>query len=314
MNITHKIKRIKQFTVNFLANCYEAPVIVLLYHRVGEIENDNQQLFVSPENFEKQIKFLNDNFQILRFEDDWHQVKKPSFVITFDDGYNDNLYHALPILKKYSTPVTFFICSGNVLNGNEFWWDQLEYILLNTKVDFDKLNLPIALSDSSAQAVIQTQLYFKMLSVKDREEFIKRLTLQANLKLEKREQYQPLTIDELKELDAEPLVTIGSHTVNHPQLSALSRGEQEYEINTGKMQLETILGYSVNTFSYPFGNVDDFSNVTMEICKQANIDKVAANFPGQSHSWTDPFKIPRHLVRNWNISEFKKQLFRFKYL
>ena len=36
--------------------------------------------------------------------------------------------------------------------------------------------------------------------------------------------------------------------------------------------------------------------------------KAAANFPGQAHSWTDPYQIPRHLVRNWPLATFVTKL------
>jgi len=307
--LLHKIKRFRQFAVNIMANWWEAPVIVLLYHRVCEMQDDCQQLAVSPDNFNKQIEFLSQNYPVLRFEDDWSQTKQTSFVITFDDGYSDNLYNALPILKKHSVPATFFVASENIQSGSEFWWNQLEQIILNTKIDLDKLDLPF-----KEQGIIRMQLALKGYSAQKRDEFIKQLAKQAKIELKTRAEYRPLTVEELKQMDANELVTIGSHTVNHPQLAALSQEEQKYEINTGKTQLETILGHPVETFSYPFGNVDDFSNITMNICGQANINKTAANFPGQAHSWTDPRQIPRSLVRNWNLDEFKKQLFRFKHL
>jgi peptidoglycan/xylan/chitin deacetylase (PgdA/CDA1 family) len=312
--LLHKIKRVKQFAARFAANCLEAPVIVLLYHRVCEMKNDCQQLAVSPENFDAQIKFLSQNYPVLRFENDWGKVKQTSFVITFDDGYCDNLYNALPVLNKYSVPATFFIASGNIQKGCEFWWDQLEQIILNTKIELDKLGLPIRLTDSKEQAAVQTQLAVKGLPVQERKEFIRQLAQRAEVDLKTRAEYRPLTVDELKQFDANELVTIGSHTVHHPQLSTLPQTEQEHEISTGKKELEEILGHPVNTFSYPFGNTDDFSSLSMDICQENGISKAAANFPGQAHSWTKQLQIPRSLVRNWNIDEFKKQFFRFKYL
>lgn len=313
MNLLNQIKRFKQFTLNVLGNCLESPVIVLLYHRVCEIKDDYQKLAVSPENFAKQIEFLSRNYPVLRFEDDWNKVKKTSFVITFDDGYGDNLYCALPILRKYRIPAAFFITSGNIRPGEEFWWDKLEQILLNTKVALDKLDIPIS-SGALADIVVKTQLSLKNLSPAARRKFIRKLAEKAYVKITTREDCRPLNTDELRQFDADDLVTIGSHTVNHPQLSALAREEQEYEIKTGKKELEEILGHPVNTFSYPFGNTDDFSGISAEICREAGICKAAANFPGQAHSWTDRFQIPRCLIRNWHIDEFKRQMFRFKYL
>jgi peptidoglycan/xylan/chitin deacetylase (PgdA/CDA1 family) len=312
MNIIHKIKRFKQFAANVVANCREAPVIVLLYHRVCKIENDSQKLAVCPENFESQIKFLSNNYPILRFEEAYKHNNKMSFVITFDDGYYDNFYNALPILKKHSVPATFFVASNNIQSGERFWWDKLEEVILSSKLDLADLNLPFPIPSCREDAVVQVQLFLKSFAVEERDKIINRLIDESNTTLT--DDNRPMTIAELKELDSEGLVTIGSHTVNHPQLAALSEEDQKLEIASGKEQLEKILGHSVDTFSYPFGNINDFSNVTVKACKQAGIKKAAANFPGQLHSWSDSFNIPRHLVRNWNLNEFKKQIFRFKFL
>ncbi len=51
-------------------------------------------------------------------------------AITFDDGYADNLYDALPLLEKHGLPATVFVCTGPVTQGAEFWWDTLERLLL----------------------------------------------------------------------------------------------------------------------------------------------------------------------------------------
>ena len=58
------------------------------------MEDDIYQLTVSPENFEEQVRFLKDNFSILRFEEDWTEGSGSGVVITFDDGYADNYEYA----------------------------------------------------------------------------------------------------------------------------------------------------------------------------------------------------------------------------
>ena len=45
-------------------------------------------------------------------------------MLTFDDGYANNL-RALPIMRQYNVPATFFITGGNVMSGEAFWWDVL---------------------------------------------------------------------------------------------------------------------------------------------------------------------------------------------
>lgn len=88
---------------------------ILMYHMVREPIPGKKfnSLRVSPKNFEMQIKYLHDN--------GWHSytmeevilqkntLPPKSVVITFDDGYQDNLTNALPILKKYGFKATIYL-------------------------------------------------------------------------------------------------------------------------------------------------------------------------------------------------------------
>ena len=77
---------------------------VLYYHRVYEKQCDINLLCVSPKMFEQQMKYLKKNFNILRFEEDWTKSDRDSVVITFDDGYLDNLTFALSVLEQLQNP------------------------------------------------------------------------------------------------------------------------------------------------------------------------------------------------------------------
>lgn len=87
-------------------------IVVLNYHSVAK---DEWFYSVNPEIFEKQIKFLSKNFNVLSIDKiaDYIEGKinlpTRSVAITFDDGYNNFLTNALPILKKYNLPVAIFI-------------------------------------------------------------------------------------------------------------------------------------------------------------------------------------------------------------
>lgn len=258
MNILGKLSRAVRVGRNVAADLFEPPIVVLTYHRVARLESDPEQLAVSPDRFREQLEFLRSNFPVLRFDETWKRPERTSFVLTFDDGYADNLTDALPILREFGCPATFFVSAGAVDADREFPWD-------------------------------------------------------GGLSPQRRE-FRTLRKDELRELAADPLATVGSHTATHPRLGSLAKEAQREEIVGGHRKLEAALGRRLAVFSYPFGNYGDFNADSRAICREAGFFRAAANFPGQYHADCDPFAIPRHLVRDWSGEAFRKRMFRFRCL
>lgn len=101
---------------------------ILMYHRIGYQPGDG--IVVSPELFEKQLRFLKENnYQTISLAT-WHELttqgkKLPpkSIILTFDDGYKDNWEQAAPLLKKYGFSATVFMVAGEI--GKENNWDNI---------------------------------------------------------------------------------------------------------------------------------------------------------------------------------------------
>ena len=90
-----------------------------MYHSISD---DKSNLSVSVNNFERQIQYLyNSGFKTIQFNSIDEKIKKP-LIITFDDGYKDNLINALPILKKYNFTSICFVVSD--LIGKSNIWDK----------------------------------------------------------------------------------------------------------------------------------------------------------------------------------------------
>jgi len=89
---------------------------ILMYHRVAPgLAGD--QLTVRPEVFEQQMAYLARNCRVRSLsqvvDDIKHsRVQRGDVAITFDDGYLDNLTHALPILKRHNLPATIFVTTA----------------------------------------------------------------------------------------------------------------------------------------------------------------------------------------------------------
>jgi peptidoglycan/xylan/chitin deacetylase (PgdA/CDA1 family) len=50
-------------------------------------------------------------------------------AFTLDDGYRDNLVHALPVFERHSVPFTVFATSGFVVRDRTVWWLTLEQLV-----------------------------------------------------------------------------------------------------------------------------------------------------------------------------------------
>lgn len=89
---------------------------ILMYHRVDRLDGYDQ-LTVTPERFREQMRILAEHYRViplsLALEELALGCPTPhTVVLTFDDGYRDNLVHALPVLKEFGLSATVFVTTG----------------------------------------------------------------------------------------------------------------------------------------------------------------------------------------------------------
>jgi O-antigen/teichoic acid export membrane protein/peptidoglycan/xylan/chitin deacetylase (PgdA/CDA1 family) len=104
-----------------------APIMVLFYHRIAATHENPWT--TSPRVFERQMAWLNRNFDMVSLDEAQRRIasgenRRPAVSITFDDGYADNCAMALPLLLDLKIPVTYFVASQNVLDGQPFPHDS----------------------------------------------------------------------------------------------------------------------------------------------------------------------------------------------
>lgn len=305
---------------NRLLNLIDCPVVVLVYHRVAELPADPEMLAVSPENFRRQMEFLKQNFPILRLEDQWNKLQGPAVVITFDDGYADNALQALPILEGVGVPATFFVSTGDIDTDRVFWWHRLEALLLGedqTPPRFELQDPGFGRTWDTASFKQRKVLYaslsmlMRRLDPERSEIWLSQLEQWSGHGVVTTDLHRLMSRKELQRLAESPWATLGAHTVSHTALSALTDAQQREEIFSSKQDLEKMTGHEVTTFSYPFGRKCEYNRTSIGLCREAGFLRVAANYPGQVHRWTDPLQLPRHLVRNWDLKTFAAELDNF---
>lgn len=103
-----------------------------------------------------------------------------------------------------------------------------------------------------------------------------------------------INTESLKMLDADPLCTIGAHTISHPRLDTLSLDDQQKEIAHSHQELETLLGHAVHHFSYPHGayNAD-----TLTLVKQQSLRTALCAWGGTVRQGAKPLLLPRIELR-----------------
>lgn len=110
--LKHNLKRFLSFL--YPPRKHKDELLILTYHSI----NTTHPFSIKPEEFEKQIKYLVQNFEIVDLNElDFNKTFKKYIAITFDDGYEDNFIFAFPILRKYKLPATIFLTSDFILNN-----------------------------------------------------------------------------------------------------------------------------------------------------------------------------------------------------
>ena len=149
-------------------------------------------------------------------------------IITFDDGYSDNLYSAAPLLTKHGVHAVFYIFTGWIEDIAEAWWDRLENAVFDAATLPPLLRLPGIEGGFATgnRASLFESLYYPLRNTERgrREEIIVALESGSGRTAEVRPTYRPLTSAELRQLAKTPGVHIGAHTVTHPFLPSLSDG------------------------------------------------------------------------------------------
>lgn len=277
---------------------YDNNITVFCYHRVADIPLDTWRLAVSPKLFEQQMQYIKENYTVLRSEDDWNSLNgKPAAVITFDDGYEDSFTNALPILEKHDIPATVFVCTGNLGTSREFWWDELERVIFFSDNGITEFSLfdkkySIATDTDKKKTCYDLHPILKCMDYNERGRVLEKL--RADLRSNRKRVYcHSLTHEQLRKLSESPLITIGGHTVTHSSLGYESDDMQRWEIDQSKKEIESIIDKELTVFSYPFGQIDDFSDTTIRIAEKCGYKRIYAAYPGITKSDYKNGYIPR---------------------
>lgn len=278
--------------LHIIRTVFSRRAVVLLYHRVARAAHDHWKLSVSPQHFEEQLQVLQ-HYNVMPLPElaqHWGNNKLPrkSVAISFDDGYIDNYTTARPLLEKYNLPATFFITNGSIGTGNEFWWDELEQMFVT---DPDK----------------HLQAWEQLLPMRHQQQqaFLAELRTAHGIEKKPRPDYTCMSRDQLKEMAATPLFTLGAHTVTHVALAHQPAAVQEQEMVNNSMWLQELTGKAPALLAYPYGN---YNEATVNIASQLGFYAAFTTDPQPISKHSARYRLGRFQVHDWSGAEFERQL------
>jgi peptidoglycan/xylan/chitin deacetylase (PgdA/CDA1 family) len=294
--------------------------LILCYHRVAEGVEDPFYLCVSPGNFAAHLEEMSRAREPSTLADVAVPARRPRVVVTFDDGYRDNLTNALPIAESKGVPITVFVTSGILGNHHGLWWDRLGTLLRSRPPHVREIDLPVgghnvrlALGSSGIRADLDSvRRHLLPLRVSEIERALDAVSEQWQVGSAPPPDAGTLTPEDLRQLAASDTATIGAHTVDHVRLRDRPAREQHDTISGSKGELEQSIGQAVSHFAYPFGRRDDFDDRSVDAVRSAAFDTACTTIPGTARSSTDPYRLPRRLVMDWGRLRFRVQMQRWR--
>lgn len=243
---------------------------IIFYHEIGNNEMEGLvEYSVRIDHFDKQIQWLSGHFNVVPINELIKhikgEIKLPGKItaVTFDGGYVGNYKYAFPILKKYNVPAAIYVVTDSV-DGNIPWERKLLYLISLTKekqftleYNYQEQNFEIKTREQKRAAKLKIQSYIEELNDEEKERWLTQLSEKLNVELSGLAQKLFLSWEQIRAMNKNPLITIGSHSLTHPRLTGISLNDATKEIVESKERIESKLGEKITSFCYPDGYVSE---------------------------------------------------------
>ncbi len=196
-------------------------------------------------------------------------------LLTFDDGYRNNLDLALPVLEARNIRPLLFVTTGYLSNARTFWFDRFDYAIQQIdrlwKLEVDGRTFTFEPGDRCGMHSEYQSLrrYAKRQGWHDQRfhdffgETCDALEADSGKSLGSFQASDPVSAtisnEELRGAVARGAIDVGSHTIDHMRIDKLDHDARAYQLTQSKLELEAMTGQPCRMFCYPNGDWDDGS-------------------------------------------------------
>lgn len=228
-----------------------------------------------------------------------------SFAITFDDGFENNLTVAAPILDDFNVPSTIYITTEFVEKNGMSWIDRIENAVEHANEQtinprWANESFRLINKESRIRFLKAVRKYVKSSPDCDANIFADELCSElggvqaqpeANSELDRK-----MSWGQVRNAAQSELITIGGHSHTHPILSFLSPDQLAYELDNCLDLLKDKAGIGPTHFSYPEGLNHCYSEDVIEELKKRGVRCSPTAIDGTNVIGHDPFRLRRIMV------------------
>lgn len=287
---------------------------VLAYHRIADLDAGDTQgyrpnISAAPTLFAAQLDLIARRFTVIDLDrlsawlTDGRPLPDHPALITFDDGYRDNLTQALPLLQARGMTATLFLTTDPINEGSGFYWDMAATCFERTRLggaDLPGLGPRHWSDDCSRAAVLDTWIQ-AVKALPETERARATAALPDALKVDRSQTPDPdllMTWDDVRAWQRGGM-TVGAHGCSHAILARVPEDRARGEIVTSKACIERELNQAVTAFAYPNGQRHDYEPVHQRLLAEAGYQMAFTLNPGpalQTEVRKAPFLIARCMV------------------
>ena len=225
---------------------------------------------------------------------------RPFVCLTFDGGYKDVITAAYPVLARHGVPFAVYLPTAFPDGLGEMWWLALEQMIaresrISLVIDRKERHFAARHVSEKHDAFEFLASWMRTLPPPDLSFAINDLCRRYSVDLAALSRSASMDWDDLTRLAADPLVTIGSATVNYHVLSNLGNADARREIAMGKAVAETAFRRDVRHFAYPFGDRESWRRQHLEMVQEIGFASAVSAIPGvvEPKGYTNLHALPR---------------------
>lgn len=298
---------------------YADCVSILMYH--GVVANPLRipdWCFLPYDRFVAQMDYLARHFEVLSLDEAIERlvlgkITRPTAVITFDDGFQNNHDVAFPVLQALRFPFTIYLTTGLVDTNRSVWFcDVLDALGRTTLPSFEWRGEQYGLCTVQARMETSVRLQRELKRLPHAQLLMEVAQIREMLGCEPEHRVTPgspfriLDSESIRRMSRTGLADFGGHTHSHAILSRISASAREAEIRQSISAVERITGQPCRHFAYPNGRQEDYEQESVALLKDLNVVSAVTTTPGPNTCATDRYLLRRYGIGAWtSMSLFK---------